>query len=774
MLGEWIRIMKKPHIICVFLAVFLLFVGCGTKTADEDDPGIFAGEEIALAENWHPLVSVSPYVGEGTITVFCSNGEEYALFSLDSGAESPRWARVEGDFPIAVSPMGGAVTQNAVFLVEAGDGTEFAHFRLIRYAYGGAEEKDVSLESLFGALDSTHFGIQAVAAMGDTVCALAAGEKIVCVDAELNRSFSVTCGGEALGLAFDPAGDLMALFPGEDCFRLLDGRTGAVKKTIPGAGRARTLFSTGKGELCFADASGVKLLSETGEHSLLLDYLNSNLTAQTAALLGVVDKDTAVIVRNGGGESVVCLYRRSGKSADPDCKTFEIALTGDPSPLLSDTIVRFNASRPDVRVLITNYGEYATADDWQAGQRRLALDLTTGVYKPDLIYAPASDIEMQAAVRHRLYIDLMPFVERDRTLNLSTLFGAAVRAAGDGEGGMWGIPESLEVNSLFSTRTILEKYGIADGILPEEGMLAKRAWTVDEMLDFLEALPDGVLPIFNLTAENAAYYLLGKDGFGAFIDYETMTCDFTDPTAVRFFRYLLSLPRNYDELQRTSAYWQTDERDVAARNEFFFDGRIALRMQSFSSMMDFATLEVLFNAKDYVALGQPTSGDYQVNVQPLRSFLVTTYCSDPASAWDFIRMYMTTPLTDGKWGDIKYHLFFPPSYKPAFREIAEYEKTMTIIYTYSGGMRTGNSPDLPQTTEELREPGIVFHLTDGDIAAAEDLLDKVGKPWILTVDDEVRAIIDEEISDMLGGVTTPEKCAERVQSRVSLWLAEHK
>ena len=44
---------------------------------------------------------------------------------------------------------------------------------------------------------------------------------------------------------------------------------------------------------------------------------------------------------------------------------------------------------------------------------------------------------------------------------------------------------------------------------------------------------------------------------------------------------------------------------------------------------------------------------------------------------------------------------------------------------------------------------------------------------MIRLDDAVRAIIEEEISDMLGGVTTPEGCAARIQSRVSIWLAEH-
>ena len=48
-----------------------------------------------------------------------------------------------------------------------------------------------------------------------------------------------------------------------------------------------------------------------------------------------------------------------------------------------------------------------------------------------------------------------------------------------------------------------------------------------------------------------------------------------------------------------------------------------------------------------------------------------------------------------------------------------------------------------------------------------------GTPMISRVPEEVQEIIDEEISGLLGDVSTPESCAKKIQSRVSIWLAEH-
>ena len=41
------------------------------------------------------------------------------------------------------------------------------------------------------------------------------------------------------------------------------------------------------------------------------------------------------------------------------------------------------------------------------------------------------------------------------------------------------------------------------------------------------------------------------------------------------------------------------------------------------------------------------------------------------------------------------------------------------------------------------------------------------------VDPQVAGIISEEISSFLGGTCTAEECASRIQSRVTIRLAEH-
>ena len=78
------------------------------------------------------------------------------------------------------------------------------------------------------------------------------------------------------------------------------------------------------------------------------------------------------------------------------------------------------------------------------------------------------------------------------------------------------------------------------------------------------------------------------------------------------------------------------------------------------------------------------------------------------------------------------------------------------------------------TEDDLDRPGILKHFTKDDAARIRSFLDQPAKLIADTVDDEVNAIVYEEISALTAGVSSPADCAKKIQSRVSIWLAEHK
>ena len=69
------------------------------------------------------------------------------------------------------------------------------------------------------------------------------------------------------------------------------------------------------------------------------------------------------------------------------------------------------------------------------------------------------------------------------------------------------------------------------------------------------------------------------------------------------------------------------------------------------------------------------------------------------------------------------------------------------------------------------KPGTMQEIDEDIIAMIRQLYETAGSSGM--VPDEIYAIIYEEESRYLAGAVTAEQCAERVQSRVSIWLSEH-
>jgi hypothetical protein len=94
----------------------------------------------------------------------------------------------------------------------------------------------------------------------------------------------------------------------------------------------------------------------------------------------------------------------------------------------------------------------------------------------------------------------------------------------------------------------------------------------------------------------------------------------------------------------------------------------------------------------------------------------------------------------------------------------------------------GVYPD--RTVEEVEQlmalysPGISYEVfpycTEEDVTAVRELIRTAGNPYRTRIPNEVRDIVTEEISAFLSGVGTAESCAAKIQSRASIWLAEHR
>jgi len=280
-------------------------------------------------------------------------------------------------------------------------------------------------------------------------------------------------------------------------------------------------------------------------------------------------------------------------------------------------------------------------------------------------------------------------------------------------------------------------------------------------------LPAGVSLMEDLTQENAMSYLLGGSGYAAFVDQENAACSFTSPEFIKYLEYIRTLPASspsYEE--RPDDYWETL---YLARH----NGQIALEAVGLSDPHDWVSLEAAFNTKDYVLIGFPAeNGDKGARMDSSDTYLITSFCEYPDEAWAFLKTIIHPEYDEMRE---RYHgINNFPIIRSLCEEMAEQYKEYEYEIYFSGGASWGSyDPENPNTSE-MQEPGIRTYFTDADKAAMLDYLENgVGQRTSAQISDEITAIVNEEISTYLGGVKDASSCADVIQSRVKLWLAEH-
>ncbi|MBR4896690.1 MAG: hypothetical protein IKZ41_09690, partial [Clostridia bacterium] len=501
-------------------------------------------------------------------------------------------------------------------------------------------------------------------------------------------------------------------------------------------------------------------LGEDGKYTavLVMDYLNSNVSRDDMTLLAVVDEETILFAELTNEETWTRSPSVWRQAEDVDLSAvtvIEAAYADYVDHRIAKRIVKFNREHPDIRIVTTDYSRYATEEDYRAGMNRLAMEMVNGVYKPDIVLGMPGYNPLSTLLSKKLYLDLTPNVEQDGKFNKENIFGSVLSAFTAKDGSLWALTVEANVSTLMSTPALLGKYADRDG------------WTLGEMMDYAASLPEGTELMENVMQENASYML--ANGYGTFIDEENAVCHFEDPDFLKFLAYLKTLPKSWEEYQAKAA---SEQVDYDERYHLYHEGKIALKEANFYDLAEFLNLEMAFGTKDYVMIGFPRSSDgvSGTKFNSGTAVSITGFTKSPDAAWEVLKAIID-PDSDSYRNGI-------PILRSSFDEMCEEYYHDRFEFYYDGSASWGtydpDNPDDQRTTEDLDRPGIVTFFTKDDAARIREFLDRPVEPVGGAVNEEVSASINEEISAYLGGSVDAAGCAKRIQSRVSIWLAEHK
>jgi len=581
----------------------------------------------------------------------------------------------------------------------------------------------------------------------------------------------ISGGGEISGLYASPDGRIFAAITymsgNPEAVEIL-GPSGTVGERIHIDGNMRD----GDGEYLFfcSENDGIWGYRETADgigKELLLDYVNSGILWSESRFFGAAGGRMFILVsENGAFQSggTMTIYQ-PGEDIDlTDAETLTVAYIGFLPTSMTEAVNRFRQDHPDVAVVLDDFGEYNTNENWRGGYDKLARDMATGLYKPDIVLGNNNAPHITPLLEKGLYTDLTHFIEADETVNRDNLFDCVERMFDDGRGGIWGTAANFTLGSLVSTPEFLGKYA-------EQGY-----WTLEDVLDTIDGLPEDCE--FMLGLNRTIPPLLEYGAYMEFIDRKAGTCSFDDPVFLRYLNYVNTLP-SYEEAASKSLYAGLDGDGQA---EARISGKIRVTVGGNSGALnDTSRLRRLitqFGTKDWILIGYPAPVKRPgagISAGTQTAVVITSFCEDPELAWDLVRRSFTGK---GGQGGI-------PALLSTFDEFLEggdswtgglswYDTQFEDLYAHHGynGMERPLSNAI--TEDEMEFPGILSTFTREDRDKYVKIFNDAGCTPDEAGIDEIYDILYEEMSAFLGGVGTAEDCAAKIQSRVSIWLAENR
>ena len=404
-------------------------------------------------------------------------------------------------------------------------------------------------------------------------------------------------------------------------------------------------------------------------------------------------------------------------------------------------ILDYNRASDKYRIVVRDYSEYNTDDDYNAGMTKLNTEILSGNV-PDMICTNQLPVAQYAAkgVLEELwqYIDADPDISRDELLT------QPLEAMQTGDG-LYQITDSFAISTAVGLGKVVNGYD---------------KWTVDAAKDALTKLkPDATF--FNVTyAKNDVLSQCVARSAGDFVDWQTGKCSFDSPEFLALLEFANSFPTEFN-------YETFDWNDYVDDITRIANGEQLIAPAYISSFDDLRYYSGALKG-DVSYIGWPTgSGEGGTVYEPGVCLSMTTRCADKDAAWQFMRSMLSDTPSDIWSFPVNRSLFdkaaeiaMTPEYETDDQGNYILDENGEKIESSQGGMSMGGEVvEFYAVTQEQYDQ--LLALMDQATATT-------------SYDLNITNIITEAVGAYFAGEKSAQDAAAEINNRVGLYVAEQK
>ncbi len=476
---------------------------------------------------------------------------------------------------------------------------------------------------------------------------------------------------------------------------------------------------------------GIYGITADGQVLQLLDFAGSRVTSNTLYDYAYVGEGKFAAFYSGDmGETAILLMTVRPDDYVETREKVVLALDGI-NTTIDDLAGTFNKSNDEYEVEIRNY-EYGTD--------ALRADVLSD-NSPD-IYCYSDLDTVQSYTNIGAFADMYELMDTYGGLSREDIMPNVLEAYETG-GKLYFMSNTFFVNCNIAWSEVLGR--------------EYSNWTLDEFFEVVENMPENMYigDKWSFDSRHGLFSYLCRNNVEQWVDFDNNTCDFTSESFIKMLKLCRDLKLVFDEMPDYQNMTQEETAALEEMNAALLRNKEALLGWSGGSIgnLNFSMYAQLYGygMEDVTLVANPTkNGGGTINGGECYSVLKSGNCTEGGWA------YMCWLLGQRQQEEVGRFMF--PVRKETFYKYTEQRQKMSANSKGSNSIN-GLSYEYDGTiTEEQYEYIIGFIEKCNSLGGFRS---KVGE------------ILDDEYKSFAAGEVTAEECAERIQSRMEIYLSEN-
>ena len=517
----------------------------------------------------------------------------------------------------------------------------------------------------------------------------------------------------------------------------------------------------GRFAFCFpyeANIYGFDLETMTDE--MIVSGANSDIDLrQIGSMVTLADGFIVSKYLDEGGTTLVRLIENpDAMVGDKTIVTLGVLYGGQ----VESQVMAFNRQSTTTRIMVTDYSQYNTQDDYTAGMLRLDADIMAG-RAPDIICFDDGGLQASKYAAKGALADLYPLLDADTTVKREDLFENILKA-GEVDGKLVHMIAGFGIFTLAGKESI---FGDVNSITPQE--LARIA----------DSRP-GSLIMEDMTVDNWLQFSV-LFGLEQYVDWATGKCDFDNPDFIAALEFAKRFPKEID--YGNGDDWEVRQRESA---EAILSGKTLLQMASFYDGI--RSVRSLYSqlGENPAFVGFPAPEGQSGHIISARmDFGISATSPHKELAWEFISRFLAEDYSSGdRWSNTisANRLRFEREAAEELKPLSERDLSKGLnIMIQVGNSGWGTSIYSEEEYIDFLERSVAYsgvdiealrqyEMTEDEVARARQVIE--GATVSLAQNEQIFKIIQEEAESFLSGAKTAQEAARIIQSRVALYVAE--